>query len=422
MLLLHLSDIHFRLRDVATALDPNNALRAELVRDAVDRCGVIGQVPDAILISGDIAYAGKQEEYEFADAWLETLAQETGTALENIVVIPGNHDVDRTLAGRPLNATLHRSLQATPNATVHQHLLGLLLDPQAAAVLYEPLGAYNRFAQRFLCDLNPPDRTRVFREFPLNDGSRLRVWGLNSAFISSAADRKESLFFDSASLQISRQTGTENLVMIHHPPDWLRDGQMLRDALDNVTRVQLFGHEHVARVEQHRRFARVRAGAAHPDRDEPNWEPGYNLVEIDIEGRDDDRTMVLKVHARGWRQGTGRFHAIRTPEDEDVWMQRIVLEPWSASANTEAEPVIALDAEGGAQMTAPDMRSLRKIAVRFFALTLSRRSEIVGRLGLLEEADVELSETERMRNAILRAHERGVLADLEAAIKQIEEG
>src|SRR6267142_479248 len=84
MLLLHLSDLHFRRGEVGTAMDLNFHLRNELVRDAEAMCKRIGAPVDAVLISGDIAFQGHPDEYAFAVAWLETLCSRCGTSLSAV--------------------------------------------------------------------------------------------------------------------------------------------------------------------------------------------------------------------------------------------------------------------------------------------------------------------------------------------------
>src|ERR1035441_7179038 len=44
-----------------------------------------------------------------------------------------------------------------------------------------------------------------------------------------------------------------------------------------VARLHLFGHDHTSRIVPGRDWVQVSASAAHPDRTEPGWEPGYNL-------------------------------------------------------------------------------------------------------------------------------------------------
>ena len=58
MLILHISDIHFRKDEAGSAMDPNHHLRANLVQDAKQQCEKLDAAPDAVLVSGDIAFSG----------------------------------------------------------------------------------------------------------------------------------------------------------------------------------------------------------------------------------------------------------------------------------------------------------------------------------------------------------------------------
>ena len=93
MLLLHISDIHFRHPHCNTGMDPDQPYRTRLIQDAGDLRQRFGTV-DAILVGGDIAFRGAPEEYSAALEWLKELSVRCGCALERIFVIPGNHDVD----------------------------------------------------------------------------------------------------------------------------------------------------------------------------------------------------------------------------------------------------------------------------------------------------------------------------------------
>ncbi|MGZ8236509.1 MAG: metallophosphoesterase family protein [Methylobacter sp.] len=123
MLLLHLSDIHFRREEVGTPLDPNNHLRNELLLDAEQMCKHLKKVPIAILISGDIAFAAHADEYAFALTWLEKLAVSCGTTIESVFVVPGNHDVVRSMASRPSVQAYHRDIKSA-YFSVNRSLIG----------------------------------------------------------------------------------------------------------------------------------------------------------------------------------------------------------------------------------------------------------------------------------------------------------
>src|SRR5258708_38347289 len=123
MLLLHISDIHFRYSEIVGPDDPNRGLRNDLIQDVRHMREKIGRDVDVILLSGDIAYAGHEKEYEFAYEWLEKeLCPAAGCAIENVFVIPGNHDVDVKAETGPASMHARKSLRATPAAKVDDEL------------------------------------------------------------------------------------------------------------------------------------------------------------------------------------------------------------------------------------------------------------------------------------------------------------
>jgi hypothetical protein len=67
------------------------------------------------------------------------------------------------------------------------------------------------------------------------------------------------------------------------------------------------------------------------------------------------------------------------------------------------------------------MSGLRDVSVRFFKLTLSQKSAIAGRLGLLEEEDTNEPDFVRFRRVFIRARDRHLLADLEREIMTAEQ-
>ncbi|HEI9851340.1 TPA: metallophosphoesterase [Serratia marcescens] len=416
MLILHLSDIHFRKSEISTVQDPNFHLRNEVVRDVVRQCSQLG-APDAIVVSGDIAFAGDPEEFSFATAWLTDLCSACGCSMASVFVVPGNHDVVRSLADRNLVQMIHNAIKRAddPGAEITKQLM----DPQAQRLLYESLDNYNQFALQFFCDLLPPERTRATRDLKLNDGSTLRLWGLNSAFVSSGQDRERDLFVDPASLQIIREDGVVNLVITHHHLSWLRQARELEDHLNDVAPIQIFGHIHTNRVDMNRDYMRLAASAAHPDRYEANWEPGYNLIELSVDGEAHARRLLIKAHIRVWQTAPGGFQA-KMDRGSSVFEHSIKLEHWLPPATQPA--ALELPAESNALPLEEGyaMSTIRDLGLRFYRLSFSKKSEIVGRLELLEEDDTRLPDFERFRRVFIRAHERGQLGALADAVTTAE--
>lgn len=422
MLILHLSDIHFRKGEVGSALDPNSHLRTELLHDAARRCQGLGKAPAAIIVSGDLTFAGHPEEYAYALSWLDQLCGACGTQLDSVFVVPGNHDVVRSIAGRRTVQALHQSIKAVSENALEGTMSGLLNDPEAARLLYESHGPFNDFAGQFFCDLLPPERTIARRDLRLNDGSTLRLAGLNSAFVSSAADAKGELFVDPAAFQIVRERGVEHLVVCHHPFAWLKQAEALKDFLNDVARIHLFGHEHTNRIELGRDWVRISASAAHPEKSEPGWEPGYNLIELEVQSSGAERQLFIGVHVLVWQQRPGEFRP-KTDRGAEVFRQKIDLDGWAAPQQPppEVQTGKVPAATEIAQATQTDagsdpMDSVRNISIRFFKLTLSQKSAIAGKLNLLEEEDANQPDFERFRRVFTRAQQRGLVEQLDREV------
>ena len=171
MLILHISDIHFRKGEAGSALDPNHHLRTKLVRDAAQQCEKLDAVPGAVLVSGDIAYSGHPEEYAFAQTWFEELCDAIGCETCKIFVISGNHDVQRNVAIKPMVQAAHKDIKDTQAHLLNAKLSGYLNDEDNGKQLYGPLEDYNNFAGTYLCSLAPPRPT----ESNLTDFTRLMM-------------------------------------------------------------------------------------------------------------------------------------------------------------------------------------------------------------------------------------------------------
>jgi 3',5'-cyclic AMP phosphodiesterase CpdA len=72
-------------------------------------------VPDVAVITGDIAQKGDAEDYAVAQQWLDKRllpALGRGFHPSRLLLVPGNHDVDRGRVKDTAQATQERLLQA----------------------------------------------------------------------------------------------------------------------------------------------------------------------------------------------------------------------------------------------------------------------------------------------------------------------
>ena len=187
MLLLHISDIHFRSPAcLHPEQDPDRPYRTLMVQDVRNRLRRLGAA-HAILVGGDIAFKGAPDEYEIAMAWIEELSSAACCPLERIFVIPGNHDVDRaTISNSPAVQNAQAAIMRADDDEREHEFQTQIRDIHTGRVLCLPLTAYNNFARSFNCHIHLPNRLFWRHNLELEQGVVLRLHGLTSTLISGA--------------------------------------------------------------------------------------------------------------------------------------------------------------------------------------------------------------------------------------------
>nr|VFJ73585.1 MAG: 3',5'-cyclic AMP phosphodiesterase CpdA [Candidatus Kentron sp. FW] len=439
MLLLHISDIHFRTPNCTTPdLDPERPFRTHLLRDARNRINTLGSV-GAILVTGDIAYKGAPEEYDAAFHWLKDLSEACQCPLERVYVVPGNHDVDRSTTREPAVRKAQHAIQAAESRHREQALRDRFGDPDASHALLKPLTAYNDFAGRFSCQVYPPERLYWKQEIELDNGVALRIHGLTSTLLSGTDgddDTRCSLYLSPLQTVLDPVGNVVNLVMCHHPPDWFLDYDDVDEAICSRAAIHLFGHNHRQRIMDPTDYIRFSAGAVNPDRHEPGWEPGYNLIDVKIAGDGADRNLEINAHVLRWQSNPDQFVPKRTRKGEEVFRHRIPISDHSYARQAIGDadvPAITGNSEpihdgpihnndGLDVEAAMSNASTRKLVFRFWELRVSQRREIARKLELITEDELSLpgSESERYGRALMRAAERGLLDQVAGEIEKRE--
>lgn len=118
----------------------------------------IGRPTDAIPISGDIAFAGAQDEYQFATDWLrDSICPAAGCSMDDIFIIPGNRDVDRGKTASRMHADARENLRRLDRNEADEVLREYLKEPTSSQLIFAPLENYNAFAAQFECSIGPYD-------------------------------------------------------------------------------------------------------------------------------------------------------------------------------------------------------------------------------------------------------------------------
>lgn len=391
---------------------------------------------DAILVGGDIAFRGTEGEYAAASAWLELLAHETGCPLERVFVVPGNHDVDRSrISGSRQIRNIHKAIKDASPAHRYRELQAQLAEAALGRALFEPLAAYNEFAARFNCQVFH-ERLAWKQDLDLAPGVKLRLHGLTSTLLSGAVtadgqdDKQLSLYLSPwQTAMLDPDPNVVNLVMAHHPPDWLMDQDEVEDAVHGRAAIHLWGHKHRQRINKDQHYIRLAAGAVNPDAGEPGWHPAYNLIELAVQGVGRLRSLQVMAHLLEWQTNPERYRARQDYQGREVFEHSIPIpgeEPpehlvvavaeqgnQSAMAETPSDAARLPDVEA-----AMGEQSTRSLVIRWWQLPMGARREIALRLGLISEEEVTLPEPERYARALLRAKERDQLEQVAEEINK----
>jgi hypothetical protein len=424
--LIHLSDIHFRRDHSNTTYDKDMDVRNQLEIDVGKMRRLFGTLR-GILVTGDIAFSGKKEEYQTALGWLQRFCDRAGCSIEDVWVVPGNHDVDRSVIDT--STTLQdcrEKFRRIPVEDIDREIQRYMTDRAARRVLYEPLENYNEFASAFACQISA-DKPFWHDDLRLNDGSTLRLRGLNSTLISNSLDNDAEyrLILGSVQATCPKEDGVEYLTMCHHPPQWLRDQDDIEDYLDTRVRVQLFGHKHRFRVRPGDRTVRIAAGAMHPDDREPNWQPRYNILSFKVSNGGENRRLNVQIHPRVWSDADKLFTGEINRDDKtfhecsfklDRWAPTITLDaetapPATTTAASPQEPTSHTLSEVVTREDRPMNRN-RRLTYRFYTLPYNVRLKVVQQLDLVQDEDRNVPETKLFDRYYKRAQDNKMLERL----------
>jgi len=202
---------------------------------------------DVVIMSGDLAFSGQPGEFRTAELrLLDPLQEALKLTRDRIILVPGNHDVDRALVDQDLEAGLRVRLDGREAANE------LLSNPERLANAAKRLSAWNDFHSTFYGESLPPVIPPLGRlhTFEVSDGT-LGIAALNTAWRSSSDDDRAHLVLGDQQVRAamdSLDSADVRVVVFHHPFEWLTqwDADEVRRLVAKVPTLVLTGHDHVA--------------------------------------------------------------------------------------------------------------------------------------------------------------------------------
>ena len=304
---IHVSDIHFgqeRGSEVYVHDDVKRCLIDDL--EAVKGAKSLGRI-DGVIVTGDIAFSGKVNEYERAGKWLDELTMAIGCEKTQVMVVPGNHDINRDQISPCANLMLE---QITKGGDYD--LDRFLANEGDRELLFARLANYRDFAEAYGCRFESDGGVAINRKVEIAPERYLRFIGLNSALASCKDSEEGVLLLGRRQLVLPRTTGEELVVLCHHPLNCLKDGENATHYIRSRARVHMYGHVHMpsSRFEEAVEggdLLTLSGGAVIPPNDEDGYRYTYNLISFDWDTQTDG--LKVTIEPRSWSNEATCFDA-----------------------------------------------------------------------------------------------------------------
>ncbi len=428
--LIHFSDIHLRSPDCDfDHTDENIHIRDLVQKDITEFTSADGKAVDAVLITGDIAFAGKESEYQAAHRWLDSLKEALKLSNDQIFVVPGNHDVDRNKADELLPRMIRNNIESSTQGWEREKTITeALRSDHTGAAIFAPMQKYIDFSSHYGCQISPllPFWSKSLK---LSERVNVEFRGITTPLFSNKNDSRGSLILSRNQLNFRKLPGVVHISLMHHPCDWLVDSDEIEDIIDNKVHIQLFGHKHRSRWRNSDNLLKVESISLHPDRHETSYEPGYNIIDLSqTQSSDKKCTVTAKVVVRKLESNPQMFVSKPFFEHKGYFSKEItldVLEPKSLPKlehSSDSLETPTLEADVGSQSncvldektTGKDCNSAKqsdvniKEASRVFGLLeRSNRDKILLECALLNQDELAVSDVEKQQIAFQRAIEQG---------------
>jgi hypothetical protein len=291
---LHLSDIHIRSSK-------------DWILDKADRIApcAFGSLPEAtavfIVVSGDIAWSGRADEYTAAKILLLEIRDRLRTERDipvHFVITPGNHDCDFSLNTNTRRLTI----------------AGVLSEPKEIDESVIDTGcAIQIHFQQFVEELHSVDETRVGDKLWTShrftvEGKELIFDALNVSWCSRIREEPGTLVFPHERYKKCLEDVVDlRVTVIHHPLNWFSQAvyHPFKQMLRSLSNVIISGHEHVGGVGEDMNadsgHSAYIEGCVLQDDQNPS-ESSFNVAEMNlIDGTYRSTKYVWDTHAKYYR-------------------------------------------------------------------------------------------------------------------------
>lgn len=305
---LHLSDLHYY--EVRDGWDAENVLE-NLITDLKELEEQNDLSPDIIFFTGDLAHGqvkendgSLEEQYKGVEKFLEKIRKcfLNPVPKENIFLVPGNHDVNRSKVSDAVKNMLRTGI------TIDRVTRMIKENDQDWKDSFRRLSDYRKFLEKYQYNHLLEDEERLVYAIKRNvRGVHIGIGGFNTCW-SCVGDKEKGRLWMGASWQLntifSKLKDSDVIIaLLHHPPNWFVEKEDSRFEIKLFERFNfcLHGHEHHDWVQQqiNNGHTKISAGACYQSSRKEN---GYNIVKLNFDKQEGE--VWLRTYsddgAGGW--------------------------------------------------------------------------------------------------------------------------
>lgn len=322
LLIIHISDIH--LKNQVNGASEKFKTIAQAVQNV--ETGIDGL---AVVVSGDVAWSGMEEEYAVAKSDFESLQsallEKTKVREVKFVFIPGNHDCNFN-GDSSARDTIIQGIRKGTNAPIGSSILNVCCEVQTQ---------FFNFSDSFSTAISTRSDSRIYFENEWKIGIRSLMFRCyNTAWLSQLKEQQGGLYFPLKYLGAFEPDHANDYVVsvFHHPYNWLSatNGREFRRHIEKTSDLILTGHEH--EEDHYQKFSfkgevtEYLEGAVFQEHDNSD-RSGFNAIWINLE------TQKQKIIAFHWQNN------LFVPDDISGGWVPYRRGAWTAKKDFELSPV-----------------------------------------------------------------------------------
>jgi predicted phosphodiesterase len=277
IIICHLSDIHFKFNEYNLLSDKEKNL-SKAIRSSIE--SVSSRLVNKVffVVTGDIAFSGKKEEYEIALDFMLKIQEEINEELNDInvdyIITPGNHDCNFSING--IRDRVLKTIKVEKD-----------IDNELIKVCTATQREFDDFVKLFNTKYIP-QRIQNIYEYEV-EGKKIIFQAFNSSWMSKKDEIQGNIIIPINQLnEINIEDYDLVVSLFHHPLNWIESNnkRKFKDLIERTSDIIITGHEHASetsKIETNNEYSNkyISGGVLQDNSNELNSE--FNVIAIDLD-------------------------------------------------------------------------------------------------------------------------------------------